>query len=90
MSLKNIKVDVKSCNKCLIILNDENKTKGRNICKTCKKLMNSEYKKLIADKHIGLKCNKCEVILTEENKVNARQTCKICYNIRKKEYKKII
>ena len=42
--------DTKKCYKCLIILNQDNKTKNRNVCKECSRLICKDYKARNKDK----------------------------------------
>ena len=82
----------KKCNNCSGILNDENKVKGKNKCKSCR---NTQYKNYVQTtlteqykKDVERTCNKCSVKLTLENQVKNRPVCKACHNAKCNEYKK--
>ena len=81
----------KVCNDCNIILNDDNKVKDRNLCKSCKTIKYKEYVKTKLTEqykqNIDKKCSSCTIILNQENMVKNRPICKPCYNTKCKEYK---
>lgn len=84
----------KKCYKCPNLLTDDNKVKGRNVCKDCNKIICHEnYVKFVqpsilakieAKSKVPKKCNYCPTILNDENKVKGRNQCKSCqYRLRK-------
>jgi hypothetical protein len=82
----------KKCTICDIILNNENKTKRSNKCKSCTNLKYKEYVKTKLtenyNSNVERKCSYCSILLTSENQVKNRPNCKPCYNQKCKEYKK--
>lgn len=82
---------VKICNDCSIVLNETNKVKDRNICKSCKNIKYKEYVKNKLSKNyeqdIKRICSMCSVELTKETQVKNRPNCKNCYSAKKKAYK---
>jgi hypothetical protein len=83
----------KVCFNCNIMLNDENKVKGRNQCKSCRTNKYKEYVKTTLAKqyseNIERKCSSCDILLNSENMVKNRPICKICYNSKCKTYKQM-
>lgn len=81
----------KLCMHCQIILNDNNKVKNRNQCKSCRTIKYKEYvsTKLTENYNANIErnCNKCSILLNQENRVKNRPVCKKCYNNKSKEYK---
>ena len=89
-----METQIKKCNKCSIILNEENKVKNTNECKSCRNQYDRESrlkKRLEKEANqetivIEKKCSKCSIIITEKNKTS-RAVCKTCQSIQKKDYK---
>jgi hypothetical protein len=79
------KVSEKICNDCKIVLNETNKVKNSNMCKSCK---NIKYKEYLKNKVSVKICDDCEIALNETNKAKDRNICKSCKNIKYKEYVK--
>jgi hypothetical protein len=82
----------KKCNKCSIVLSDDNMVKDRNICKDCRSKQYKEYVKTKLSKQYenfngDRKCSNCQDILTAENCTKNRPICKSCYNAKCKDYK---
>jgi len=81
----------KVCVHCNIILNDENKVKERNQCKSCRANKYKEYVKTKLTKqyseNIERTCSSCNILLSQANMVKNRPICKTCYNSKCKTYK---
>lgn len=86
----------KKCNKCSVVLTDENKSNSRPICLACKSAYDAEYRKNkklkdLEDLKVGLekKCNKCSIVLEGNNKIIGSPTCRACTNLCKQASTKI-
>lgn len=81
---------IKECYKCKIQLNEDNKIKGKNMCKNCNKFVCKEkYEKRKEKKEIVIKikhCKKCDIELTDDIKVKHRLLCKTCNSLEYKNY----
>lgn len=88
---------IKKCNTCEVVLTDDNKVKGKNICKKCHLIKCREYyEKNIQPGKIAKKeekskviktCFNCSIQLTDENQVKGRNQCKEC---RSKQYESYV
>jgi len=87
-----MEIQIKKCNKCSILLNDENKVKNANQCKSCrnkyerdaraKKRLEKEANPVV----IINKCSKCSVVMIRENK-KSYTVCKTCQSNQQKDYR---
>ena len=80
------------CRTCKICLTDENKVTKENICKSCNKIKNNEWR--IRKKNneppiikIHTNCSICNIDLTDNNRLKYRTYCKEC---RSNKYKNIL
>ena len=83
------------CRTCKICLTDENKVTKENICKSCNKIKNSEWR--IRKKNneppiikIHTNCSICNIDLTDNNRLKYRTYCKECRSNKYQEYKNIL
>ena len=65
---------IKTCNTCNVMLTEDNKIKGKRICKNCNNNKRHPKKYL---------CNTCEIELNDNNKIKGKRICKRCNNIKR-------
>lgn len=93
-NVENISNVINTCNKCSVSLTDEDKIKGRNICKECRAIKRKEYvENKLSNKYSTfdgtLKCSSCSKVLTLENCTRNRPMCKDCTNAKSRDYKRM-
>lgn len=78
----------KKCIKCDVELTDSTKVTNENICKSCNKIRQTEWRErkkqgLPLIKKVHTNCSLCDTELTDDNRLNNRTYCKDC---RSKKY----